>query len=275
MFDLGPSITDWRRQMLAAGIKTPVPLEELESHLREDIDRLQSSGVPDAQAFEVAVSRLGKSGSMQTEFKKVGRAPSDFATLASLVWIGAMILFALMLSGRLFSGKLGFLLFAHIFSLTAGYLAVFLTGAFGMGYVCCRWFRTLSPVRQQSLSRAGFRFSRLSAGLVIAGLLLGMFWSAENRGRYLTGDPREIGALCTAVWLIAVWLIQQFGQVSNRITMPLCIGSSMMVSLAWFGAGALAHGHGMAGYWPLDVLLGVQLVFLVMGLVPQAETATA
>ena len=29
-------MTDWRRQMIAAGIKTPVPLEELEIHLREE-----------------------------------------------------------------------------------------------------------------------------------------------------------------------------------------------------------------------------------------------
>ena len=32
MFDLEQAIADWRRQMLAAGIKTPVPLEELKSH---------------------------------------------------------------------------------------------------------------------------------------------------------------------------------------------------------------------------------------------------
>ncbi len=31
MFDLENAIADWRRQMLAAGIQTPVPLEELES----------------------------------------------------------------------------------------------------------------------------------------------------------------------------------------------------------------------------------------------------
>jgi len=37
MFSLEKSISEWRRQMLAAGIKTPVPLEELEIHLREEI----------------------------------------------------------------------------------------------------------------------------------------------------------------------------------------------------------------------------------------------
>jgi len=39
MFDLEQSVSDWRRQMLAAGIRTPVPLDELETHLREDIEQ--------------------------------------------------------------------------------------------------------------------------------------------------------------------------------------------------------------------------------------------
>jgi len=39
MFELEKSIADWRRQMLAAGIKSPLPLEELEIHLREEIER--------------------------------------------------------------------------------------------------------------------------------------------------------------------------------------------------------------------------------------------
>ena len=44
MFDLEQSIAEWRRQMLAAGIKTPVPLEELEIHLREEIEQQMKSG---------------------------------------------------------------------------------------------------------------------------------------------------------------------------------------------------------------------------------------
>ena len=39
MFNLEQSIAEWRKQMLAAGIKSPVPLEELEIHLREEIGR--------------------------------------------------------------------------------------------------------------------------------------------------------------------------------------------------------------------------------------------
>jgi len=276
MFDLEQSIADWRRQMLAAGIKTPVPLDELESHLREDLETLRSSGVPEPQALQLAVSRLGTPGSMQTEFKKVKRTSLDFVTIGAFMWIGAAILLAWMLSGRLVSGRPSLLLLAaHVFSLTTGYFAAFLTGGFGIYYFCCRRLRALSTARRQSLNRAAFLFNRLSAGLVIAGLLLGMLWSEENRGRYLSGDPREIGALCAAGWLVALWMVQRFGQVSEQVLMLLCVGGSMIVSLAWFGAGTLAHGHGMAGYWPLDVLVGVHLLVLGMGLVQAPETAEA
>jgi hypothetical protein len=45
MFNLEQSIADWRRQMLAAVVKTPVPPEELESHLRDDVEDQMRSGV--------------------------------------------------------------------------------------------------------------------------------------------------------------------------------------------------------------------------------------
>ncbi len=44
MFNLEQAIADWRRQMLAVGIKTPVPLEELEIHLRDEIEELGEDG---------------------------------------------------------------------------------------------------------------------------------------------------------------------------------------------------------------------------------------
>ena len=70
MFDLEQSIAAWRKQMLAAGIKTPVPLEELEGHLREDAERQMRSGSSAQQAFAAAAQRMGPASVLQTEFKK-------------------------------------------------------------------------------------------------------------------------------------------------------------------------------------------------------------
>ena len=71
MFDLEQAIADWRSQMLAAGIKTPVPLEELEIHLRKEIERLEKSGVDERTAFENAVRQTGQPQSLKNEFNKI------------------------------------------------------------------------------------------------------------------------------------------------------------------------------------------------------------
>jgi len=70
MFNLEQSIADWRQQMLAAGIKTPVPLEELESHLREEIERQLQAGAGAAEAFQIAIQRIGVGTTLKVEFDK-------------------------------------------------------------------------------------------------------------------------------------------------------------------------------------------------------------
>jgi hypothetical protein len=71
MFNLDQAIAEWRRRMLAAGIKTPVPLDELEAHLRDEIEQQAKSGLSEAEAFQVAVEEIGKAHPLQQEFKKV------------------------------------------------------------------------------------------------------------------------------------------------------------------------------------------------------------
>jgi hypothetical protein len=72
MFDLEQSIADWQRQMLAAGIQTPVPLAELESHFRDEIERQAKSGLSAQQAFGIAARKIGQVPELKSEFKKVG-----------------------------------------------------------------------------------------------------------------------------------------------------------------------------------------------------------
>jgi hypothetical protein len=78
MFDLEQSIAEWRKQMLAAGIKSPVPLEELEAHLREEIEGQIQSGVSEQQAFEIAVQRIGHAELLKKEFKKTKVEKYDY-----------------------------------------------------------------------------------------------------------------------------------------------------------------------------------------------------
>jgi hypothetical protein len=70
MFNLEHSIVEWRKQMLAAGIRSPAPLEELEAHLREEIERRMKSGLSEQNAFEISVRRIGRPKILESEFKK-------------------------------------------------------------------------------------------------------------------------------------------------------------------------------------------------------------
>jgi len=58
--------------MLAAGIQTPVPLDELESHLREDIGQQIKSGQSEPLAFNLAVQQFGETDVLNNEFAKAG-----------------------------------------------------------------------------------------------------------------------------------------------------------------------------------------------------------
>jgi hypothetical protein len=272
MFNLEQSIADWRRQMSSAGIKSPELLDELESHLWEEIRKLLSAGVPEVEAFQLAVTRIGSSESLRTEFNKLRRTPCRAVAIGSWLWVGVMILLAVFLVRRSIDGRLGLLLLAHVFTLSAGYGAALLAGAFGLYYVFRNSFDALSPARRQSLGRAVLRFSQLAAVLVVAGFVLGMIWSRQHLGRYLGGDPREIGPLCAALWLVASSAIQRFMQVSERPQMRIAIVGNVIILLAWLGAGLISasrnlHTSGTGGIWPvtLAVLLGIHLVFLLPG----------
>jgi hypothetical protein len=45
MFNLDAAITNWRRQMATGGIKSPAVLDELESHLRGEVEQQMRSGL--------------------------------------------------------------------------------------------------------------------------------------------------------------------------------------------------------------------------------------
>jgi hypothetical protein len=93
MFDLEQSITDWRKQMLAAGIGTPVPLEELESHLRDDVEQQMQSGLNAQQAFENSIQRIGQAQKLKSEFKKTcGAKGNAWLRLGVIGLLGTTIL---------------------------------------------------------------------------------------------------------------------------------------------------------------------------------------
>lgn len=72
MFNVDQSIAEWRRNMVAGGIDSPQVLDELESHLRDDMEEQERAGATAQRAFESAVERLGQAAVLESEFEKVG-----------------------------------------------------------------------------------------------------------------------------------------------------------------------------------------------------------
>jgi len=73
MFDLNRAIDTWHRGLESDELRRGETLDELESHVREEVERFVKSGLHQEQAFERAVSRIGQSKDLAREFAKVGR----------------------------------------------------------------------------------------------------------------------------------------------------------------------------------------------------------
>ena len=119
--------------MLGAGIKSPVPLEELENHLREEIEERVRSGMSLEQAFGIAVASIGNAGPLKTEFKNAGflkwfgddkntRINRAFALfwLVFCVWPAVSIVYVLI------SGLVGAVARSEHFGVSPGFLLAFI-----------------------------------------------------------------------------------------------------------------------------------------------------
>jgi len=78
MFDLEKAVIEWRQQMAAAGVKSAEILNELESHLRDEIEDRIHAGLAAEKAFENAVQRIGPAHALRVEFAKVGNSQRKF-----------------------------------------------------------------------------------------------------------------------------------------------------------------------------------------------------
>src|SRR5260221_634776 len=126
MFNLEQSIAEWRRQMLAAGIKTPVPLEELESHLRDGIERQMKSGLSlnEQKAFIYAIQKIGQAGAIKTEFERSKGFISLSAGRFASVYYNSMMKKHTVGFGAAIGMLMGIIIFAAGNSLTPDYLVL-------------------------------------------------------------------------------------------------------------------------------------------------------
>ncbi len=68
MFDVDKQINSWKDYLRARGNFKEPDIEELENHLREEIDNLQAKGLSAGVAFFISVKRLGNADALSREF---------------------------------------------------------------------------------------------------------------------------------------------------------------------------------------------------------------
>ena len=93
MFDLEQRIAEWRRQMQAAGIQPPARLDELEGHLRDDVQLQMKSGMDQERALEHAVATMGRAEPLRAEFERATHAGGlrMIVRVLALLWLAGCL----------------------------------------------------------------------------------------------------------------------------------------------------------------------------------------
>jgi hypothetical protein len=199
MFNLEQSIAEWRRQMLAAGIKTPMPLEELESHLREEIGQRMKSGDSPEKAFEISLKQIGRAKVLKCEFEKIestrDRKIGAITVLAGLVVMLRVLIRHHEMGGHWKMDQIGWMVFSGIiiafglgpllFNFKLGHRNVRLWKLTGIAYaVAAVWVSTVPMVRLLGIPKFSAAFG--TADRISVFLAVGVSLMSVLGWRFLT-----------------------------------------------------------------------------------------
>ena len=92
-FDLNKSLKHWRNELRSQRSFTEENIEELQSHLMDQLDALKENGLSEEEAFLIACRRLGNAPELAGDFRKINM---------SMVWKERICLMVTGLAGYLF-----------------------------------------------------------------------------------------------------------------------------------------------------------------------------
>jgi hypothetical protein len=264
MPDFERRIAEWRLAMAKHFHGREEVLDELESHLRDEVEHLiEGNGTPE-QALWTAMSRLGRAEEIAKEFAKVP-APLAPWLPVRLVWIGGAVGAAWLarpLTPRFASGGLDALLAVHRIAVMLGYLATLLVGSLAICFLLTRLFHDLNNGQIRSLKRSTAALSALAATLTGGGIAIGCFCPYEKHGWFWGLNAHEVGGLLILLWNIAMLLhILRRQRGGPAMMLPGILGN-IVVLLGWFGAAFVEknpHGPLAGGGVMIFVLLLSQL----------------
>jgi hypothetical protein len=284
MFDLKTQIEEWRRTVAAHLGDRPDVLDELETHLRDDIERRVRAGAPPEEAWEQARVQLGEPRVLSAEFAKVAGRAWLPARIAAIAVIATALVVAALEVASVGRGRIGWLLAMHKVAVTAGYVTVFAVGGLSVWSLLARAVGWWDGRRARAFRSAVLMLGTAGLPLTAIGVVLGAIWARDHMGRYWGWDAKEIGGLAVLAASGMSMLAALGGRRSQRSeradgVLLAGIAGNIVVSLSWFGPPLISTGRGgVPAYGPYllaFVVIQVVLLFAVVaGAVRRGKRAT-
>lgn len=269
MADLEDRIASWRRELSSGMEDRPEVMDELEDHLRQELETLTRAGKTPDDAWDAAVGALGDAKQLAREFAKTSRASWLPTRVAILVLGGCGLAVGAFLLVAVLRDRVGTLLAAHLFAILLGYGATFAFGFSAAAAVVAHATGTFGARQAQAFRRAGTRLAATAAAFTLAGIVLGAIWLRANLGRYWGWDAREVGGLCILGWNCAA-----LACLRRRAMLAVVVGvaGNAVVAAGWFGAALIEppRTQGLPGWYApvLGAFVMSQLILAAAAFMP-------
>jgi hypothetical protein len=239
MPDLEELIVAWRRKM--AGQLPEMAVRELEEHLRDHVDAQVERGMTASEAFDEALRLIGTPEALAPEFRRLA------ASRGWTVWRQAVVVSYLAAAAALvvFLGlrealptPMTPLLAAHVFAVTAGYLAFLAAAVLGAGGLAVACLGVLHDMERSDLRRWSIRLTLAGGTFLVVGTLLGMVWASDNLGRAWNWDPAETGVAAIMIATGLLLMAQRWRSLPDLARGALVVLGGSALLIAWFGGNA-------------------------------------
>jgi hypothetical protein len=243
MFNLDQAIVEWRRQMATGGIKAPSILDELESHLREDVEQQTRMGINAECAFEVAVKKIGPANALRNEFKK-----SSVAGVLEKLMIAIAVLFVAF--GVFLSTVTIFFCYPSVGERLMGFTAMGLI----IATACC-WpaFVPLLPIIPWKRKRRIIEVACLLGGFGLCTFYVQLILPHFERGqdRIIPGRTWTLPSVGQSPIRSVPYLVRNARDRSSGLILPSKPGAqsrdtSIIPVIGFFGLLPIAIGFGLA-----------------------------
>jgi hypothetical protein len=274
MHDLEQRIRQWRGEVARQLDGRREVIDELESHLRAELQRALAPAID--QAWTAALAKLGDPKMLAAEFAKL-TPPTGWlpARLVGLGWIGIVAIILVLAPVVILSAGGDPILVVHVSFVLLGYLATLLVGTLGICFAVARPFSPWHVGRSRSFRRIALALTLFAAACTAVGVWLGMQWAQRAWALAWAWDPKEVGALAVIAGNLALAGLLLWPRVSDRLTMAVGLLNNIIVCLAWFhpllgiaGRPGL-HSYGWSRFAPLLIAaLVLQALFLIVAAAP-------